>query len=116
MKLFYGLLLLYLCLAHGASSQWFGIGDDGDTVTTKQPSTTAPASTSTSTASINVLNRYAIHVHIAYQFPADPPVKITTKKPDRRKKQSKHPQTTEESMYLVSNRVGTMEGILESTC
>ena len=44
--------------------------------------------------------------------PADPPVKITTKKPDRRKKQSKHPQTTEESMYLVSNRVGTMEGIL----
>ena len=48
--------------------------------------------------------------------PADPPVKITMKKPDRRKKQSKHPQTTEESMYLVSNRVGTMEGILESTC
>ena len=48
--------------------------------------------------------------------PADPPVKITTEKPDRRKKQSKHPQTTEESMYLVSNRVGTMEGILESTC
>ena len=48
--------------------------------------------------------------------PADPPVKITTKKPDRRKKQSKHPQTTEESMYFVSNRVGTMEGILESTC
>ena len=48
--------------------------------------------------------------------PADPPVKITTKKPDKRKKQSKHPQTTEESMYLLSNRVGTMEGILESTC
>ena len=48
--------------------------------------------------------------------PADPPVKITTKKPDRRKKQSNHPQTTEESMYLLSNRVGTREGILESTC
>ena len=47
--------------------------------------------------------------------PADPCVKITTKKPDKRKKQSKH-QTTEESMYLLSNRVGTMEGILESTC
>ena len=41
--------------------------------------------------------------------PADPRVKITTKKPDKRKKQSKHQQTTEESMYLVSNRVGTME-------
>ena len=48
--------------------------------------------------------------------PADPPVKIMTKKPDKRKKQSKHQQTTEESMYLLSNRVGTMEGILESTC
>ena len=48
--------------------------------------------------------------------PADPPVKITTKKPDKRKKHSKHPQTTEQSMYLVSIRVGTMEGILESTC
>ena len=48
--------------------------------------------------------------------PADPPVKITTKKPDKRKKQSKHQQTAEESMYLLSNRVGTMEGILESTC
>ena len=48
--------------------------------------------------------------------PADPPVKITTKKPDKMKKQSKHPQTTEESMYLLSNRVGTMQGILESTC
>ena len=31
--------------------------------------------------------------------PADPPVKITNKKPDKRKKQSKHQQTTEESMY-----------------
>ena len=48
--------------------------------------------------------------------PADPPVKITTKTHDKRKKQSKHPQTTEESMDLLSNRVGTMEGILESTC
>ena len=48
--------------------------------------------------------------------PADPPVKITTKKHDKRKKQSKHPQTTEESIYLLSIRVGTMEGILESTC
>ena len=48
--------------------------------------------------------------------PADPPVKITTKKPDKRKKQSKDQQTTEESVYLLSNRVGTMEGILESTC
>ena len=48
--------------------------------------------------------------------PADPPVKITTKKPDKRKKQSKDQQTTEESIYLLSNRVGTMEGILESTC
>ena len=47
--------------------------------------------------------------------PADPPVKITTKKPDKRKKHSKHPQTTEPSMYLVSIRVGSMEGILEST-
>ena len=48
--------------------------------------------------------------------PADPPVKITTKEPDKRKKQSKHQQTTEESMYLLSNRVGTMEAMLESTC
>ena len=48
--------------------------------------------------------------------PADPSGKITTKKPDKRKKQSKDQQTTEESMYLLSNRVGTMEGGLESTC
>ena len=47
--------------------------------------------------------------------PADPPVKITTKKPDKRKKQSKDQQTTEKSMYLLRNRGGTMEGILEST-
>ena len=45
-----------------------------------------------------------------------PPEKITTKKPNKRKKASKDQPTTEDSMYLLTNRVGTLKGVLESTC
>ena len=48
--------------------------------------------------------------------PTDPPKKITTKKPDKRKKASKDQPTTEDSIYLLTNMVGTLEGVLESTC
>ena len=54
-------------------------------------------------------------VRVQRPGPAQPLGKVT-KKPDKRKKTSKDQQTTEDSMYLLSNRLGTMEGVLESTC
>ena len=54
-------------------------------------------------------------VRVQRPGPAQPPGKAT-KKPDKRKKTSKDQQTTEDSMYLLSNRLGTMEGVLGTTC